>query len=134
MATRGVYQLARLRLVYCEHGGSSRTIRDYISSGRIVQWAKDHPHVEVEVHVRNGKHPLIEGEYLTGQPKQITVKNQTMERIQQVVDMLHNSSGRKIKKLKRTVVTQTPSVQGVWTPMLDLQNTKFTVGIEQGHT
>ena len=129
MATRGIYQLRRLRLVYCEHGGSSRTLRDYIASGRIVQWAEKHPHVEVEVSVRNGKHPLIEGEYITGHPKQVSVRNETTKRIQNVVDMLYNSSGRKMKKFNRTVVTQTPSIQGVWTPMLALENKQFPVTI-----
>lgn len=44
MATRGVFQLRRLRLHYCEHGGSSRTLRDYIASGRLARWAEEHPH------------------------------------------------------------------------------------------
>jgi large subunit ribosomal protein L43 len=130
MATRGIYQLTKLRLVYCEHGGSSATIREYISSGRIVDWAREHPHVDVQVTVRNGKHPYVGADYLTGHPKQITVKNMpTLNDIQKVVDQLYNSSGRKVKRLKKPVYTSTPSIQGVWTPMLDLQNTEFDVKI-----
>jgi hypothetical protein len=45
------------------------------------------------------------------------------------MDMMHNSSGRKITKLRKPVITATPSVQGVWTPMLHLQDTPFSVKI-----
>jgi large subunit ribosomal protein L43 len=129
MATRGIFQLQTLKICYCEFGGSSRAVRDFISSGRIVSWATDHPQVQVELKVRNGKHPFLEGDYISGQPKQIGVKNEDTKRIYQVMDMLKNSSGRKMKRLNRPVITQTPSVQGVWTPMLNLQNVEFDIEI-----
>jgi hypothetical protein len=44
MATRGVFQLHKLSIYYCEHGGSSQMLRKYIASGRLSQWATDHPH------------------------------------------------------------------------------------------
>jgi len=71
MATRGVKQLQKLTLAYCEHGGSSRHIRDFISSGRIVDYAKANPTVQVSVEVRNGHHPAVVGKYLTGWDKQV---------------------------------------------------------------
>jgi large subunit ribosomal protein L43 len=127
-------QLTKLRFNYCEHGGSSRAIRDYIGSAKhIVRFCEENPHIDVIVKVRNGHHPYIEGHYVTGSPKQITVKNlEGPSKIQQVVDMLKNSSGRKITRLKQPVMTSTPSIQGVWTPMLDLQDTKFAVEIVEG--
>lgn len=123
MATRGIYQLQKLTIVYCEHGGSSRLVRDFISSGRIIEWAEKHPHIDIELKLRNGysNHPYIKGEYLTGSPKQVCVKNEPIKRIHQVMEMLKNSSGRKITRLKEPVMTQTPSIQGIWTPMLNLQ-------------
>ena len=36
-------------------------------------------------------------------------------------DMLANRSGRKITKITSPVLTDTPSIQGVWTPFLNLQ-------------
>lgn len=122
-------QLTKLRLAYCEYGGSSAAIRDYISSGSIIDWARSHPHVHVKVEIRNGKHPLVEGEYRSGYPKQVSVGNESKLRIQNVMDMLYNSSGRKMKQLKKPVITATPSVQGVWTPMLNLQDKTFQVTI-----
>ena len=128
MATRGVFQLQKLKLYYCEHGGSSRAVRDYLASGRIVDWARDHPHVDIQVRLRNGKHPFVEAEYKTqAAAHQICVKNSTPKDIAQTLDKLHNRSGRKIKKLSKPIYTATPSIQGVWTPMLDLRNKTFPI-------
>jgi len=127
MATRGVKQLTRIRFVYCEHGGSARSIREYISSGRIISFASDNTSVEVIAQLRNGKHPYIKAEYLTGSDKQVCVKNESLQRIENVIKMLKNSSGRKITKLGEPVRTDKPSVQGVWTPMLNIARTKFQI-------
>jgi large subunit ribosomal protein L43 len=127
MATRGVFQLQTLKIFYCEHGGSSRTIRDFISSGRIVRWAMENPQIDIEVKIRNGHHPYVLGEYLTGNPKQIGIKNEDTKRIYDAINMLKNSSGRKIKRFQKPVVTQTPTIQGIWTPMLNLKHTEFDI-------
>ena len=128
MATRGVFQLQKLRLYYCEIGGSSRAMRDYLGSGKLVDWATNHPHVEIIVQPRNGHHPYIRAAYKTqASTHQICVKNSTESYIAEVVDKLHNRSGRKIKRLVKPVATATPSIQGVWTPMLDLRNKPFSI-------
>jgi large subunit ribosomal protein L43 len=131
MATRGVVQCQRLILSYCEHGGSSRAVRDYLQSNGIVRWAKDRPSVQVHVRVRNGKHPNVRAEYLTSPTTgrrdgavvqhQVCIKNRpSVESVESALDQLYNRSGRKMTKFTRPVYTQTPSVQGVWTPSLDL--------------
>lgn len=133
MATRGVFQLTRLRLCYCEHGGSSATLREYIGSGRLAAWAASQPHVEVDVKVRNNKHPFVEANYKTQAAfHQVSVKNSPhWKDIQDVLDMLRNRSGRKITKITTPVLTDTPSIQGVWTPFLNLQHEpSFSVKIE----
>lgn len=129
MATRGVMQLTKLRLVYSEYGGSSEALRQFIASGKVIDWARTHPHVHVSVEIANGKHPLVEGEYRSGFPKQVSVRNESIKRVETVMNMLHNSSGRKMTKLKKPVISATPSVQGVWTPMLNLNETPFQVTI-----
>lgn len=129
MATRGVVQLQKLVLTYCEHGGSSRAVRDVIASGQLSQWAIDHPHVQIHAQVRNGKHPFVEGSYINRAKHQVGVKNRSPQDVLGVCDLLHNRSGRKIKKVTVPVVTATPSIQGVWTPFLDLTSTRFPVEI-----
>ena len=88
----------------------------------------EHPHVEIEVRIRNGKHPYVQGDYKTQTAAhQICIKNQSPKEIVRVFDKLHNRTGRKIKSLKKPVYTATPSIQGVWTPMLDLRKKSFPV-------
>lgn len=133
MATRGVFQLKRLNLFYCEHGGSSGALRDFISNGRLVQWATEHPQVQVAVQVRNGKHPYIQAEYLTQtvQEHQVSVKNyDSWRKVQEVCNMLKNRSGRKIKKITTPVLTDSPSIQGTWTPFLNLSSNEKKFGIQ----
>jgi large subunit ribosomal protein L43 len=135
MATRGVFQLSTLRLYYCEHGGSSRAMRDFISNGRLTEWATKHPHVEMQVKPRNGQHPYIHADYLTtAAAHQVSVKNyEHWKYVQEICDMMHSRSGRKITKITTPVLTDTPSVQGVWTPFLNLQALPpFAVKIHDG--
>lgn len=127
MSTRGVKQLTNLVFTYCEHGGSSRYVREFISSGRIVDIARREPDVEILVKNRNGKHPFIEARYLTGYDKVVCVKNEPVGRIYKVVEMLNNSSGRKLTKINAPIRTDTPSVQGVWTPMLDIASEEYKI-------
>lgn len=127
MATRGIKQLQKLEIFFCEIGGSSRSARDYIQSGKIVDFASSNPTVEVVAQLRHGKHPFIKAHYLTGFSKQVCIKNEGLERIEKVVTMLNNSSGRKITKIGSPIKTATPSVQGVWTPMLDITQKQFKI-------
>jgi hypothetical protein len=170
MATRGVFQCQKLTLRYCEYGGSSRAVRDYLSSGRLVDWATSRPSVEIKVKVQNGKHPIVTGDYvtkavsnksiggnMTGKQSKpvihqiclkskgghgqgngnnasdnhdnlITVinfdkkvnKTNGANPIEDALNLLYNKSGRKMKKFTKPIYTDTPSIQGVWTPSLDL--------------
>ena len=132
MATRGIPQLQKLRIRYCEYGGSSTVIRQHLSqSPHLLNFATDNPHIQIVVKPRNGHHPYIEGQYITGQSKQICVKNTDERRVREVFDVLRNSSGRKIVRLGGLAVRgDCASIQGVWTPMLNLGESKpFDVNI-----
>ena len=140
MATRGVFQLQKLSIYYCEYGGSSRAVRDYLESGKIVEWASRRPTVDVAVKVRNGKHPHVKAEYLTHNKgsaghHQICLKSNKshVPDVESVMDKLYNRSGRKITKFTKTIYTATPSIQGVWTPALNLHLTpEFQMKVVEG--
>ena len=127
MATRGIVQLKKLEIFFCEVRGSSLKAREYIKNGLIVQYAGTNPSVEVSAKLRNGHHPFIKADYVTGFSKQVCIKNESLERIEKVVTMLTDSSGRKISKITSPIRTDTPSVQGVWTPMLDIAQRQFKI-------
>lgn len=173
MATRGVFQCQRLTLRYCEHGGSSRVVRDYLASGRLLEWATDRPTVEIKVKVANGKHPNLQAGYITTSVSNKSAMNGIQSKpvihqvclkskgvvptarpaavnnngddeddehdahwknpIEAALNKLYNKSGRKMTKFTKPVYTDTPSIQGVWTPSLDLhllpEEEKFNVKI-----
>jgi large subunit ribosomal protein L43 len=124
MATRGVFQCQKLTMYYCEFGGSSQAVRDFLASGKLIQWAKERPHLAIQVRVRNGKHPNVRADYLTSKrhAHQICLKSNKASSpdVVKVLNQLNNRSGRKITKLTKPVYSDTPSVQGVWTPSLNL--------------
>ena len=139
MATRGVIQCQKLTLFYCEHGGSSQAVRDFLGSGRLVDWARERPQVSIQIKVRNGKHPYVKADYLTGiqsskaNTHQICLKSNAARSpdVAGVLDQLYNRSGRKITKFTKPIYTQTPSIQGVWTPSLNLHLTpKFKMELK----
>jgi len=47
MCSRGVFQLKKLSVYFCDFGGSSSGVRDFISSPSITQFLKANPQIEV---------------------------------------------------------------------------------------
>lgn len=95
MATRGVFQLRKLTVKYCDHSGSSKGAREFIRH-RIVEFANNTPAAEVATELRPGQHPYIMGDYVTGEVKTIGIKNIAPGEIMDYALMLRNSSGRKV--------------------------------------
>jgi hypothetical protein len=63
----------------------------------------------------------------------VCVKNTDQKRILEVFDMLRNTSGRKIVRLGGLAVRgDCVSVQGVWTPMLNLEQKTFDMTVVEG--
>jgi large subunit ribosomal protein L43 len=90
--------------------------------------------VEIFVKPRNGNHPFIEGDYKTCSTiqHQVSVKNYNSQKeIEDVLEMLHSRSGRKITKITTPVLTDTPSIQGVWTPFLNLVHEQPKITMHQ---
>jgi large subunit ribosomal protein L43 len=109
-------------------------MRQFLSNGKLLDFAGQHPQTTIEVKVRNGHHPYVEGQYVTqAAAHEISVKNyERWQDVQEVCQMLADRSGRKITKITKPVLTDTPSCQGVWTPFLNLQHGEaFAVSIQE---
>lgn len=102
MATRGVFQLRKLTVLYCEYGGSSKGAREFIRH-QIVDFANKTPAAEVVTELRPGRHPYILADYETGENKAIGVKNITPSEIMDYAMTLRNSSGRKVSSDSSTL-------------------------------
>eukprot|EP00455_Lapot_gusevi_P028805 TRINITY_DN30873_c0_g1_i1.p1 TRINITY_DN30873_c0_g1~~TRINITY_DN30873_c0_g1_i1.p1 ORF type:complete len:226 (-),score=71.67 TRINITY_DN30873_c0_g1_i1:163-783(-) len=115
MASKGVWFLKKLTIQYCEHGGSSRGIRDLINSS-LAQFRETNPQLVVEIKKRNGRHPCAYAEYHTGNEYQWPLRNKSSKEALEVLYELRNRRGRKVSTFFGwpTARTQVPSVQGRW--------------------
>ncbi|XP_024386762.1 large ribosomal subunit protein mL43 [Physcomitrium patens] len=115
MAVRGVWQLQKLIVCFCDHSGSSAGAREFVA--RIFPTLqKNNPQFEVATQLVPGQHPYLRGLYLNKNDRVVDVKNKNAEEILTQAMRLRNSTGRKVVKLKTRHVTFNPSVQGSWSP------------------
>ncbi|KAK1226995.1 39S ribosomal protein L51, mitochondrial [Marasmius sp. AFHP31] len=106
-------QIRKLVFEYCDKWPSSHNTRTYLLNN-VESVARLNPHVEVVVRQRPQKEPIIRGFYLNNRDKVIGLKGLEVTGIQQKVQLLLDSSGAKIKPLKKTVESSTEAARGIW--------------------
>lgn len=114
MARRGVLQLRKLQVHFCDFGGSSAGVREYLKDV-LPKMAKDKPHAEIEEVVRRGRHPFVTGAYVHGGERVVCLRNKSSEEVGGTIASLCTTYGRKVKKIKKRTLTLNPSIQGAWT-------------------
>ncbi|XP_060185429.1 large ribosomal subunit protein mL43-like isoform X1 [Lycium barbarum] len=119
MALRGVWQLKKLVVSYCNWGGSSRGIRAFMES-ELPAFKEKNPQLEVVTELNRGQHPFLKGLYKNKNERVVCVKNLNQDEVLEAATKLRNSLGRKVVKLKTRHVTKQPSVQGTWSTALEL--------------
>lgn len=55
-------QLKRVHIRYCDWGGSSQGMRDFIGK-ELVNFARAVPYCEIVTEVRRNRHPIIRADY-----------------------------------------------------------------------
>eukprot|EP00244_Chara_vulgaris_P002040 TRINITY_DN13427_c0_g1_i3.p1 TRINITY_DN13427_c0_g1~~TRINITY_DN13427_c0_g1_i3.p1 ORF type:complete len:120 (-),score=21.65 TRINITY_DN13427_c0_g1_i3:152-511(-) len=119
MANRGVWQLRKMVINFCDQSGSSMGVREFIA--RVLpEFQAKNPQLEVVTNVLRGEHPHADGSYKNWKERTVDLKNQSSSGILQQITNLRNSTGRKVVKLKSRQFTDRPSIQGTWTPDLKL--------------
>ncbi|KAL6648603.1 hypothetical protein ACP70R_012827 [Stipagrostis hirtigluma subsp. patula] len=127
MALRGVWQLQKLVVNYCDWGGSSRGIRAFMEA-HLPAFKESNPQLEVVTELVRGQHPNLKGIYngigdalqKNHNERVVCVRNLPPEEILLQATRLRNSLGRKVVKLRTRHVTKRPSVQGTWTTELKM--------------
>ncbi|KAJ1977134.1 39S ribosomal protein L51, mitochondrial [Dimargaris xerosporica] len=111
-----VYPCHKLVFTYCERGGSSRGMHEYLTQGRLEAWAQQHPQIEIQVEPRPSTHPMVYGQFLGGREKSFCARKLTCEEIEAKVQELANTSGRPDTRFRQPVLSKNYSVRGIWSP------------------
>ena len=74
MCTRGVYQLRKLSIYFCDFGGSSQGIRDALLSPSFSSFISDNPHIQVDLIRKRNSHPFVTGAYINGYLKDLPLR------------------------------------------------------------
>lgn len=75
MCSRGVFQLKKLSVFFCDYGGSSSGVRDLISSSNINQFLKANPQIQLEAICKRNHHPYVRATYINGYTKEVPLRS-----------------------------------------------------------
>ncbi|KAJ4485516.1 thioredoxin-like protein [Lentinula aciculospora] len=106
-------QIRKLVVEYCDRWPSSDNTRTFLLN-HIEDVARQNPHVEVVVRQRSHKEPIIRGFYVNQRDKVVPLNGLEVTQIQKKIELLLDSSGAKIKPLKKTVESTTEAARGIW--------------------
>ncbi|GMM32053.1 mitochondrial 54S ribosomal protein [Martiniozyma asiatica (nom. inval.)] len=122
-----VYPCKRVTLTYCNFGGSSAGMREFLRL-RLKGFAAQYPEVEFRVLEKTGKHPVLKGEYSREDlTKQICARKWNIDVIENKLKLILNSSGKNLSKVKNSVESNNESVRGVWSPFYVHPNHRFKI-------
>ena len=101
MSIRGVYQLMRLELKYCDHSGSSRHLRNFLEN-HLKTLREEWSHLDITTTVRRGRHPHVTGTYRNGRQKTVDLKNKEEDAAKLTPDDLQDSEDETDELLLRS--------------------------------
>eukprot|EP00246_Nothoceros_aenigmaticus_P015864 TRINITY_DN6864_c0_g1_i1.p1 TRINITY_DN6864_c0_g1~~TRINITY_DN6864_c0_g1_i1.p1 ORF type:complete len:131 (+),score=2.74 TRINITY_DN6864_c0_g1_i1:34-393(+) len=119
MALRGVWQLKKFVVKFCDFSGSSRGTRDFIQT-ILPGFVSENPQLEATTELRRGRHPHIQATFANKNKRVVDLRNLNSEEVWVQASRLRNSTGRKVVKLKTRHVTLKSGIQGTWSPDLQL--------------
>eukprot|EP01017_Pseudomicrothorax_dubius_P028926 TRINITY_DN3479_c0_g1_i1.p1 TRINITY_DN3479_c0_g1~~TRINITY_DN3479_c0_g1_i1.p1 ORF type:complete len:194 (-),score=52.40 TRINITY_DN3479_c0_g1_i1:125-706(-) len=115
MSVRGVFQLKKIKLQFCDWSGSSKGVRKFINSPELKSFLEKNPQIEMQLVMRRGKHPYFWAQYINGFSKDISLRNIAPETIIDELERVRNSSGRQAwDHAGKKVYGLTKSIQGGW--------------------
>ncbi|EKX50465.1 hypothetical protein GUITHDRAFT_103700 [Guillardia theta CCMP2712] len=115
----GLWQLTKLTIQYCDTSYHSRGAREFVE--KFVPTLKEkYSQIEFVVTQKKGRPACMEGFYRNGRNKPVGLHKQDAEWInERCMLLLHQWGGKNITHSGKRVRSETPSVQGMWTPFLN---------------
>jgi len=121
MSRSGVWQLKKINIHFCNLCRSSSGVRSLIKND-LEKVKNSYPQVTFEMHERKNRRPFILAEYVNGRTKPIGVHYKSAKEMLQIFTKLRNEWGNKPPTLNKRVISEKVSIQGMWSPFLDLDN------------
>jgi hypothetical protein len=100
MSFRGVKQLKELVIRYSDRDGSSRGIREWMST-RLVSFAESNPDLLIKTELKRNKHPILTGQYVNGNAKTLCIKNLGPTEVETKVLFVRNQIGKRVSWLRQ---------------------------------
>ncbi|SCU97183.1 LAFA_0G10220g1_1 [Lachancea sp. 'fantastica'] len=113
-----IFPCKKIVLQYCNWGGSSQGMRNFLNSKRLNLLARKYPDIEFNV-IKQSGHPLVRAHYTNGREKVICVRNLNIDNVENKLKSLKDSSGEILhhRVSNDYVDSLNSSVRGVWSPM-----------------
>jgi large subunit ribosomal protein L43 len=115
IGSRYVCQLQRLTIQVCKEFRTSYGTREWIAND-LTAFARQHPYVVVYVQPRRHRPPNLIGEYLSGDRQWIPLSNCDRQHVNWWIQSLLTQQGDPQWRLLKQMHTDSPSIQGIWTP------------------
>eukprot|EP00180_Rhodochaete_pulchella_P004396 Plantae.Rhodophyta-Rhodochaete_pulchella.ctg8277.p2 GENE.Plantae.Rhodophyta-Rhodochaete_pulchella.ctg8277~~Plantae.Rhodophyta-Rhodochaete_pulchella.ctg8277.p2 ORF type:complete len:175 (+),score=21.26 Plantae.Rhodophyta-Rhodochaete_pulchella.ctg8277:80-604(+) len=124
MARAGRWELKEVLLRYSLNAGSSRGVRDFVNEG-LVLFARDNPQLVVRTQLRES-HPFVDGRYINGYRRVISLKNLDRADVREVFMYMRNTLGHRVPDMNEVTVgvveSKRPTIQGHWRTPPSLYN------------
>ncbi|CAH2355061.1 54S ribosomal protein L51, mitochondrial [[Candida] railenensis] len=116
----------KIRVNYCNWGGSSKGVREILKSGELNQLGLTKKSIFFEVVKRQG-HPSVEFYYNNDSVKDIPVKNMEASDVLKKINQFSQASGAELFKWNHKVLSTNESVRGIWSPMHVAKNDRHKI-------
>lgn len=116
-----VFPCKKITLQYCNWGGSSQGMRDFLVSKRLELLSLKYPHIQFHISRKSG-HPLLRAQYTNGREKVVCVRNLNIDNVENKLKLLKDSSGEILRRRAQNdnVESLNNGVRGVWSPLHSL--------------
>jgi large subunit ribosomal protein L43 len=81
MSSRGILQIKKIKLAFCDWGGSSNGVRQFFKNDEFYNFVNSNPTIDFEFLIRRGRHPFIRAIYANGWHKDLPLRNFNEESI-----------------------------------------------------
>ena len=95
MVSRGVNQLKYIRLYFCDFGGSSLGVRDFLKSEQVTNFVNNNPHLQLDIYMKRGHHPSMQSVYINGYIKDQPLRNMDEIAVEHEFKKFNDAFGRR---------------------------------------